>query len=266
MGSLTKQVLVFRNCASLNIYLGRIFRRQHNSRIVLGMNGLQRSAVRCVDLRDSALQLSRAAPGLERRPPGRPAAGARGGTRGHPRVSTPRAARPCAGAARCRSGLRRDGIQLGALVAVLLDALLLCLSAFFFFGGVPRGMPRPLLPGCSGGDGSQHSPLCALRDPQETLCRLQCPSGTEAVLTTASCPSGSRVRAQRAGALAPGPRAPVAREGALLGLLGGVAASRRAALPSPAFVACFVRFSPRGCWLRTGIGPRRTMDEASRRL
>lgn len=97
--------------------------------------------MRCVDLRDSALQLSRAAPGLERRPPGRPAAGARGGTRGHPRVSTPRAARPCAGAARCRSRLRRDGIQLGALVAVLLDALLLCLSAFFFFGGVPRGCP-----------------------------------------------------------------------------------------------------------------------------
>lgn len=60
MGSLTKQAFVFCNCASLNIYLGRIFIKRHNSRIVLEMNGLQMSAVRCVDLQDSALQLLRA--------------------------------------------------------------------------------------------------------------------------------------------------------------------------------------------------------------
>lgn len=60
MGSLiTKQVLVFCNCASLNIYLGRIFTKQHNSHIVLVMNGLQMSAVRGVDLQGCALQLLR---------------------------------------------------------------------------------------------------------------------------------------------------------------------------------------------------------------
>lgn len=59
MGPLTKQVFVFCNCAALNIYLGRIFIKQHNSGIVLEMNGLQMSAVRCMDLQDSALQLLR---------------------------------------------------------------------------------------------------------------------------------------------------------------------------------------------------------------
>lgn len=138
MGSLTKQVLVFCSCASLNIYLGRIFRRQHNSRIVSALNGLQRSAVRCVDPQDSALQLSGVTAGLAQRLPGCPAAGAREGTRGHPYqhpASCPSIYQGCPvpiGA----------GIQLGAPspMAVLLDTLLLCFSALFleaFIGRCP---------------------------------------------------------------------------------------------------------------------------------
>lgn len=122
-------MLVFCSCASLNIYLGRIFRRQHNSRIVSALNGFQRSAVRCVDPQDSALQLSGVTAGLAQRLPGPPAAGARRGTRGHPYqhpVGCPSMYQGCpvpAGA----------GIQLGAPspMAVLLDTLLLCFPAFF---------------------------------------------------------------------------------------------------------------------------------------